>query len=454
VSVPRWRGRSLRARLAAAITLVVAAAIAAGFAGAYLLAAHELRRDLDESLVRAATGVGLDVKRAGWSTPVGECVYLASPACAQVVTDTDDGDGVLPVPASVRALTAGGPARFGSTTLDGLPLRTYAVPLGSGRVALVALRSDGVAHTLARLRTVFAVLGALGIAVGVLLSLALATGLARPVRRLTAVTEQIAAGGEDARRLRVSRARPGGRGHADEVTRLGESFDRMLDALAASEEARRRLVTDASHELRTPLTSIRAHAQLLGSGRLTEAQRQRAAADLVAGVDEMTGLVGDVVEVARGEEAVHPVEPLDLGALLAAQVEAARRHWPAIAVTAELGAGPLLVDGVPARLARLIANLLDNAAKFSPAGGAVTASLERDGDAVVLRVRDHGPGFAEADLPHVFDRFYRSAAARGLPGSGLGLAMVRQIAEAHRAEVSAANAEDGGAIITVALPAS
>jgi two-component system, OmpR family, sensor histidine kinase MprB len=436
---------SLRTRLASAIALVVAVAVAAGFLGAYLLAAHELRHDLDDSLVRAATGVELDVKRAGWTTPATECAYLAAPPCAQVVTATDDG-GVVPVSAGTRALLAGGGPRFGDATLDGVPLRTYAAPLGSGRVVLVGLRSDGVEHSLHRLRAVFAALGAGGIVLGVLLSLAVAAGLSRPIRRLTAATERVTADHSPG-----TPAAPEHPWRGDEVARLGSSFDRMLTALETSEEARRRLVSDASHELRTPLTSIRANAQLIGSDRLTEEQRRRVAEDLVAGVDEMTGLVGDVVDVARGEEAAHEPEPLDLGGLVAEQVEAARRHWPAIGISGPPYPSGLVVDGVRSRLARLVANLLDNAAKFSPAGGRVTVDLERAGDTVLLRVRDQGPGIAEDDLPHVFDRFYRSAAARGLPGSGLGLAMVRQIAEAHRATVTAAN--DGGAVITVAFPA-
>jgi len=433
--------------LTSAIATVVAAVVVLGFAGAYLLAAHELRHGLDQSLVRAATGVRLDVERDGWATPVTECRYLASPPCAQVVTASSDGGGVLPVSAGVRALTHGGASRFGTATLAGFPIRTYATPIGSGRVAMVGVRADGVDHSLARLRLVLSCLAAVGVLVGVLVGFAIATGLARPVRRLSALAEEVTADGDVSRRLRVA-------GGPTEVARLGASFDTMLAALEVSEAARRRLVSDASHELRTPLTSIRANAQLLASGRLDPDRQRRASADLVAGVDEMTALVGDVVDVARGEEHPHELETLGLSALVAAQVAAASRHWPGVDVALAATSGPDLVDGVRPRLARLVSNLLDNAAKFSPPGGPVEVTVEATADEIVLRVRDHGPGVAEEDLPHVFDRFYRAADARGLPGSGLGLAMVRQIAEAHHAEVNVARAPDGGTVVTVVFPAA
>jgi two-component system sensor histidine kinase MprB len=286
-------------------------------------------------------------------------------------------------------------------------------------------------------------------AVGVLLAAALGytvarTGLA-PVTRLTRTAERIAATRDAGLRIEL----PPGR-REDELTRLAGSFNTMLGELEQSVAAQRRLVADASHELRTPLTALRTNAELLSrADRLTESQRDRAAAGLRRQLREVTGLVNDLIELARDEEPQPLLEQVRLGALVAHCVEAARDHWPAVGFTLEEHAGERSVPGVPARLARLLSNLLDNAAKFSPPGGQVevrlTAGLE-------LTVRDHGPGIAPEDLPYVFDRFYRASAARALPGSGLGLAMARQIARAHGAALTAEAAPGGGALFRLTFP--
>jgi two-component system sensor histidine kinase MprB len=169
----------------------------------------------------------------------------------------------------------------------------------------------------------------------------------------------------------------------------------------------------------------------------------------VAQLEELGELVGDLVELARdGEIAGDPPEPLRLDELVAAAVERAQRHAPRIAF--EVDTEPCVVTGERARLDRAVANLLDNAAKWSPPGGCVEVRL-RDGE---LTVRDHGPGIAPEDLPHVFDRFYRATAARGRAGSGLGLAIVRQVAELHAGTVRAEAAPGGGALLRLALPVS
>jgi two-component system, OmpR family, sensor histidine kinase MprB len=169
----------------------------------------------------------------------------------------------------------------------------------------------------------------------------------------------------------------------------------------------------------------------------------------VAQFEELSELVGDLVELARdGEAPGDPPEPLRLDELTACAVERARRHAPAVAFATELE--PCVVSGERARLDRAIANLLDNAAKWSPPGATVDVRLH-DGE---LTVRDRGPGIADEDLPHVFDRFYRAAAARGRAGSGLGLAIVRHVAELHGGTVRAEPAPGGGALLRLALPAS
>ena len=230
----------------------------------------------------------------------------------------------------------------------------------------------------------------------------------------------------------------------DELSRLAGAFNTMLEALDDSQRAQRRLVADASHELRTPLTSLRTNLEVLARGGLAPGDHERLRADLIAQLEELTLLVSDLVDLAREEEPVAEREVLALDELVAAAVERARRHAPGVEFSAALE--PVLVEGVRSRLDRAVANLLDNAAKHGD--GHVEVVL-RDG---VLTVRDHGPGIAAEDLPFVFDRFYRSAAARGRPGSGLGLAIVRQAAEAHGGAVRAGAAPGGGAELTLTLP--
>jgi two-component system sensor histidine kinase MprB len=238
-----------------------------------------------------------------------------------------------------------------------------------------------------------------------------------------------------------------------------------LGELEQSVTARRRLVADASHELRTPLTALRTNAELLArADRLTPQQLNRASTALQRQIREITSLVNDLIELAREEEPTPLLETVRLDLLAQHCLDAARHHWPAVAFTAELAPG-VTVQGVPARLSRLLANLLDNAAKFSPPGGPVELALvERalvppDGTAadpptLELTVRDHGPGIAPEDLPHVFDRFYRATTARALPGSGLGLAMAQQIAHAHHATLTAEQAPGGGACFRLRISAA
>jgi two-component system sensor histidine kinase MprB len=231
-------------------------------------------------------------------------------------------------------------------------------------------------------------------------------------------------------------------GGADEIARLSATFNAMLAALDESVSAQRRLVVDASHELRTPLTSLRTNIEVLArADRLDPEERERLRQDILRQIEELTALVADVVDLARGDEPTDEPEDVRLDLLVEDVVERAARHTPSVRFTTELQ--PSTVRGVPRRLERAIANLLDNAAKWSPEGAEVHVSVD-DGS---VTVRDEGPGFSAEDLPYVFDRFYRSAAARAKPGSGLGLAIVRQVAEEHGGAVEASNVNGGGAVV-------
>ncbi|MDH6575697.1 HAMP domain-containing sensor histidine kinase [Kitasatospora sp. MAP5-34] len=440
----RWRSRRpLRTRLAlvtsAAAALVTLGVCAAGFT----IIRYELVHQLDLTLTQHATLVQQQYRGQGPQVVYGECGYLAAPACTQIVPASPAADPprpyLLPVTPATRQVAAGQRgAYFDGITVSGHPARMLTTPFGTGQAVQVALRSDAVQKGITQAGELMAVVAGAGILLAGGLGYAVArTGLA-PVARLTATAERIAATRDAGVRIDL----PAGRGE-DEVTRLARTFNTMLGALEESVTAQRRLVADASHELRTPLTALRTNAELLAkSDRLTDSQRSRATAGLQRQLREVTGLVNDLIELARDEEPQALVESVRLGGLLEHSVDTARGHWPEIEFLSVMTGDPT-VRGVPARLSRLFANLLDNAAKFSPPGGPVEITLH---DGPELTVRDHGPGIAPEDLPYVFDRFYRASAARALPGSGLGLAMARQIARAHHAELTAEAAPGGGAL--------
>jgi signal transduction histidine kinase len=217
----------------------------------------------------------------------------------------------------------------------------------------------------------------------------------------------------------------------------------MLGALEESQQAQQQLIADASHELRTPLTAHRANIELLARPDLPADRRQRVLAAAVRGIEELSTLVGDLIQAARDGRSVDARAPLALEALVEAAVGRARQRAPELRFESRLERYRLV--GARPRLERAIDNVLDNAIKWSPPRGTVDVRLV-DG---TLIVRDHGPGIDAADLPHVFDRFYRSASARALPGSGLGLAIVKQTVDDHGGRVTVANADGGGVLVTL-----
>jgi two-component system sensor histidine kinase MprB len=262
----------------------------------------------------------------------------------------------------------------------------------------------------------------------------------RPVASLTEAAEQIAV----TRNLATRIDRYGD----DELGRLASSFNTMLDALEKSLGQQRQLILDASHELRTPLSSLRTNVEVLHDiDRLNEDQRRSLLDGIVTQLDELTGLVADVVELARGDAPESAQENVALDDVIIHAVDRARRHWPNVIFMVE--AQPVRVRGVPGRIDRAVANLLDNAGKFSPAGAVVDVALTDEG---VLTVADRGPGVPQASIAHVFDRFYRADEARAMPGSGLGLAIVKQVVDGHHGTVTLANRVDGGTEVTVRLP--
>jgi len=386
---------------------------------------------------RAAVKVVLPAQKLGGATGYAQ---LAEPGGR--VLRSDGGGAGLPVSAAARAVASGRrPAFFSDATVAGTHVRVLterALPNGVWQVALPLTEVDS---TLSHLELVLAAVCLGGIALAAALGLLVSRGALVPVRRLTGAAERVARTQDLGHRIRA--------GGDDELGRLAASFNTMLATLERSRLAQRQLISDASHELRTPLTSVQANLDALAIGeRLSAHERARAVAAAQAQLRELTVLVGDLVDLSKTEVEEIEVEDVRLDLAAAAAVERARLHAPRSSFA--LDAEPCLVRAAPARLDRAIANLLDNASKWSPPSPPADPVEVRVRDGR-LEVRDRGPGIAEDDLPRVFDRFYRAPAARGLPGSGLGLAIVRQFAETHGGAVHAANDPRGGARLTLEL---
>ncbi|MFN8122746.1 MAG: HAMP domain-containing sensor histidine kinase [Thermoleophilia bacterium] len=446
---------TLRTRVAAAAGVAVAITAVALVLGNWIATRNALRAEVDRALVQAAAGFAHgpagpvpDGSAPGGGSgsgappslppqPFGGATGTVQLVSAAGVASRPANASVLPVDAVTRRIAATGSGRhFRDVTVDGTEVRVLTMGIGTRGAVQVARPLTEVNRTLDRMLVAVVAIAVGGIAVAALLGAWVARTALAPVRRFTDHTEAIAGDPDPSHRLSVE-----GR---DELTRLARSFNRTLDALEASVESQRNLVADAGHELRTPLASLRTNIQVLEhADRLTPEDVAALREDIVAELDELTALVADVVELARGTRPGEIVDDVRLDEVVASLVERFRRRMPDVAVQCSLE--PAVVTGEPERIGRAVANLLDNARKWSPPGSSVEVGL-RDG---WVSVRDHGPGFAPADLPHVFDRFYRAADARRLPGSGLGLAIVRQAAEAHGGRAEAGNAPGGGALVRV-----
>jgi two-component system sensor histidine kinase MprB len=361
------------------------------------------------------------------------------------------GELTLPFDASIAAVAAGQiQSLYQSATVSGVHLRLYAfhdtTTAGQPVAVLLARPLQSVDHVLSRLRVILLLLCAGGIALAAALGRLAADRVLAPLSEVAQTAQHISETEDLTSRLRV---------HADdEVGQLAARFNAMLErlqrsrsALDESVRAQRQLVADASHELRTPITSLRTNIEvLLASDALSEVERHRLLADVLEQSEELSALINDVIELARGDLPVEATEDARLDRIVAESLARARRDFPDVEFSASLE--PVIVEGVPERLWRAVNNLLDNAAHHSPPGGTVEATVDSSG----LTVRDHGSGVNEEDLPYVFDRFFRGANSRGRQGSGLGLAIVRQVAVQHGGSVSAANAPDGGAVFHMELP--
>ncbi|UJW34987.1 HAMP domain-containing histidine kinase [Saccharothrix sp. AJ9571] len=452
------RRLSLGFRVTMLAAVCVAGAVALASFGAYFTVRDNLYSQIDESLnARASTVLNdRDVVRTGGAEIPG---YIFKLADVQFDIIYSNGESALrdqitdrppigPQERQVAARTTGQSIRTDGRADSRVLAVPYEVTGGTPLALVIAQPLEGTKRTLNELSVVLLLIGGAGIIVAALAGTVVARGGLRPVERLTQATERVAKTG-DLTPIPIS--------GDDELARLTHSFNTMLGTVAESQERQRQLVADAGHELRTPLTSLRTNLELLlaanraGAPKLADSDRVDIEADIGAQLDELTQLIGDLVELARADEPRAQFERVELVEVVERALDRARRRAGEIEFDVDLR--PWVLSGDSSSLERAVLNLLDNAVKFSPADGHVRLRLYPLGDGTaVVEVADSGPGIAEEDLPKVFDRFYRSSEARTLPGSGLGLAIVKQAAERHGGTVYAGQAPGGGALLTIRLP--
>jgi two-component system sensor histidine kinase MprB len=454
----RWHyRRSLASRVIGLTTVAVGLAVAFVALGAFLTVRMQMQATLDESLMdrahRAAETDALqqlttDLNFPSWMLGAADIRIAFITSDRAVYTPDRDGP-TLRLGEPELDVAAGESESSIRTILAGdTRYRVVTVPASTPGQALVIAQSlEPQERTLAKLGVVMLLFGVAGVLGAALAGWAVARNGLRPVRRLTVAVEEIART-EDLTPLPVE--------GDDEIARLANAFNQMLTAVAASRDRQRRLVADAGHELRTPLTSLRTNLDLLsqadrdpgGMAGLPPESRAELLDDVRAQIEELTTLIGDLVELARDEPLTHVVEAVDLADVVDRALVRVRRRAPGLPF--DVTTAPWWVVGEAPALERAVTNLLDNAAKWSPPDGRVTVRVATG----VLTVDDEGPGIDPEDLPHVFERFYRAQESRGMPGSGLGLSIVHQVVERHAGTVTAERRPEGGTRFTVVLPGS
>ncbi|MEV4052001.1 HAMP domain-containing sensor histidine kinase [Amycolatopsis sp. NPDC049688] len=452
---PRWKTLSLRARLgvlvaaAVALAVVTVSAISWGITRADLYDQFDARLQSYAQLAAKAASPEealetlRDTTKPGPDRNSGLTVQFNSATGA--VTGIAGPIPELPHLPPEAPLSAG---RAANVHLDEERFRIWTASRPGGGTVQVAQDSEDVEDSLGRLGAWLLVVSAAGVLGATVVGRAIARSALQPVDELTSAAENVARTQELSAAIDVTAS--------GEIGRLATSFNAMLGALSRSRDEQRRLVEDAGHELRTPLTSLRTNIELLihadaNPGRQLSAEdRSRLLTDLDTQAVELTALIGELVELSTGERPTEAEERLALADIVTSAVERTRSRWPAVSFEAELAGADVLVR--PAAVERAVLNVLDNAAKWSPPGGTVRVTMSAASGTVCVRVDDEGPGVPEADLPHVFERFYRADTARALPGSGLGLAIVEQVVTQHGGRVSAARADRGGARFDLVFP--
>jgi signal transduction histidine kinase len=459
------RRRSIRTRLALIYSGLLAVALVAFGAGVFLVLRAQLDASFDAALSanaeHAAGAFAQDVNPAGALTPSQRLVdQFASTGGRIVVLGPDGsaladsaGSGAAPLPLSADAIAA---ADRHEHAIRELQVDDDVVRLTVEPVVAADERQIGYVAWADSTRPLRDVMGTVGLSLllggGLVVVLALAGGLTlarralAPVADVTDTARAIALSGDFAARVEAG-------GPGDEVGELAVAFNEMLAALEQNHQALQRFLGDASHQLRTPLTTIRANVDLASRADVPEDDRRAILADARAEAERMARLVADLLSLARAESGARlEFEPVELDAVV---VESVRRQAQAVShVRMNVSVEPAVVDGDRDRLRELIGILLDNAARYTPDGGTVSAELTVDGARAVVRVIDTGIGIGEADRTRLFERLYRGDRARELrpSGTGLGLAIAHWIVDSHGGTIDLADRSEGGTMATFSLP--
>jgi len=442
---------TLKARFILVAGGAVAAVALAITAVAFLAIRTDLQNQMRQEIAARADSVLHQADQyhghipAGWVPPHSSGGF-ANLTYTQVVTADGQvwappGDTQLLAPSAQAIAVADGRADgfFSFARINDISAMVYTERIGPGLAVQVAEAVTTTNQEVSSIGTMLALLSVVGVLSATLLGWAVARAGLAPVARLAGVAEEVTLTGDPGRRVEVRRG--------DELGRLAMSFNAMLGALQRSLDAQRRLVSDASHELRTPLASLRINADvLLEHPEMPEAERTEILARVSDQVQELSRMVASVTDLARGEPLQRERSQLRFDAVARDALDAARRDWPNIKFESDLA--ECTVHASADRLRVAVRNLLDNAAKFGPPAGPIEVRLTHG----VLTVRDHGPGIDPDDLPFIFDRFYRATSSRSAPGSGLGLAVVQEIALGHGGWVTADPAPGGGTIMRLGIP--
>lgn len=441
---------TLRTRVTLAAGVAVLLAVIAVSIAVYAIVRDNLHAQIDQSLSHRRLGqqsfphdlpqgVPRDASNVPRHVPlVQDAFFQMVDRDGKIVATFDDRP--LPVTADVLAVARGERGEiFFNADVGGTPVRVYATSAGQGTALQVGRSLAEVEQALRQLVWTLTAISLAAVGLAVVVGRLVAAAAVAPVHRVAEAADRVARTGELSHHIAVS--------SGDDLGRLAASFNTMLDALSESLARQRQLVADASHELRTPLATVRTNVEVLARvDELPPDDRAMLIRETVAQIEELTRLVGDLVELARGDGQEEPFTVVDLHDLTRRAVDAVGRHYPAVAFRVDGTPSP--IRGAPGRVSRAVSNLVDNAAKWSPPGAEVEITV--GGGRVT--VRDRGPGVDPTDLPHVFDRFYRSPRARTMPGSGLGLAIVKQVADSHGGTITAATAAGGGALFVLRFP--
>ena len=438
---------SFRARVAVLVALVVAIAVAC-VAGSFLyLARGQAVESIDSKLrLRASAVIQLSEKfgrlREFDRRMFGE--YAPDDVLLQIFDDSRRiwASNVEPLPIRPENLLVAQrkiSSRIATTEIAGYRMRVLTLPLRTpGRAAMIARPMDEVDAQLAGLWRMSIQIFVIGVAGSGLIGFVVAGRVVRPVRRLTEAAKRVAETQNVDQPIDVKRD--------DEFGQLASSFNEMLGALSLSREQQHRLVTDASHELRTPITSLRTNLEYMQrNSSIEEDERRLILDDVLFELDELTGLVTELVDLATDQHHMGEAECIELDELVDAVVQRHRRRTSYnivyTATSSQVMAAPALVE-------RAVSNMVDNALKWNPPDSSVQVRVE-NGSVIVS---DSGPGIPVEEHEQVFERFYRTEGARSFPGSGLGLSIVRHVAESFGGQARIIDDGQPGTTIELSFP--